>query len=119
MIAGGKLLAWIESRGDKVVAAFIGVMPPTWENPRDPGTRTFASLEDARRWVESEERALAVPIEWVKHSASPARSPRPNQAALIGGPDRALCRCSMPGTSSLLPLEVDQRPPSSRANPPR
>jgi len=88
MIAGGKLLAWIESRGDKVVAAFIGVMPPTWENPRDPATRTFASLEDARRWVESEGRALAVPIEWVKHSASPARTPRPNQAAPIGSDAR-------------------------------
>jgi len=77
MIEGGKLLAWIESRGDKVVAAFIGIMPPTWENPRDPATQTFASPEDARRWVESEGRALAVPIEWVKHSTSAPRSPRP------------------------------------------
>jgi hypothetical protein len=84
MIDGGKLRAWIEPRGGKVVAAFIGVMPPTWENPRDPATRTFASLEDTRRWVEADGRPLALPVEWMKHDPSPTRSLTPNQA----GPDR-------------------------------
>jgi hypothetical protein len=67
MIDGGKLRAWIELRGGKIVAAFIGVMPPTWENHRDPATRTFTSPADAKRWVEAEGRAIAVPVEWVKH----------------------------------------------------
>jgi hypothetical protein len=71
----GKIRAWIEhhcpNRG--VLAAFIG-MPGEGDMPlqRLPATRLFASLDEARRWVDDEARALGgVPVEWVDGTTAP------------------------------------------------
>jgi hypothetical protein len=68
-MSDGRLRAWIETRGDQpgVVAAFVGV-PPDSDSPvrRLPATRHCESHSEARRWVESEARALGdVEVEWV------------------------------------------------------
>jgi hypothetical protein len=65
----GKIRAWIEHHCPKrgVLVAFIG-MPSEGDPPlqRLPATRLCASLGEAKRWVESEARALGgVPVEWV------------------------------------------------------
>jgi hypothetical protein len=63
----GKLRAWIEHcTKEGLLAAFIG-MPEEGDPPlgRLPATRLCASLEEARRWVEAEARALGVSVEWV------------------------------------------------------
>jgi hypothetical protein len=71
----GKLRAWIEHHCPKrgVLAAFIGI-PGEGDTPlqRLPATRFCASLDEARRWVEGEARALGdVPVEWVDLTTVP------------------------------------------------
>ena len=56
-----KLMAWIDQPGEQVMAAFVASAAPQ----RAPATRHFASLEEARGWVEAEARAFGVPVEWV------------------------------------------------------
>jgi hypothetical protein len=69
----GKIRAWIEHCSKQgVLAAFVGV-PGEGGVPlaRLPATRLCASPEEARRWVETEARALGVPVEWVGRPCAP------------------------------------------------
>ena len=67
MQPGGKLRAWIETRGGSISAAFVGV-PDGVDQPqvsRLPAIRNCASVDDARRWIDAEAAALGLPVEWV------------------------------------------------------
>jgi hypothetical protein len=66
MAADGKLRAWIESSGDAVLAAFVGV-PAAGQvsGARPPATKLCASSDDARKWIEHEAGAFGLPVEWV------------------------------------------------------
>jgi hypothetical protein len=66
MPSGGRLRAWIETRGDEVLAAFVGV-PTTGQVhvDRPPATQLCASPDEARQWVEHEAEAFGLPVEWV------------------------------------------------------
>jgi hypothetical protein len=56
------LVAWIEPNGSHYVAAFVSVKTRWF---RDPATRLFGAVEEARGWVEQEAAALGgVPIVW-------------------------------------------------------
>ena len=67
MQPGGKLRAWIETEGGTLCAAFVGVpnAPERSHSSRLPATRSCASMDEARRWIESEAAALGLPVEWV------------------------------------------------------
>jgi hypothetical protein len=66
MPSGNKLLAWIESRsGQEFTAAFVSA--PT-ASRRRPATRSYASPDQARQWVEQEAAALGIPVEWTDSS---------------------------------------------------
>jgi hypothetical protein len=71
MQAGGKLLAWIESRDNhNFIAAFVA----THASRRHPATRQCKSRDEARLWVEEEAEALGgVAIEWTDHAPRAAR----------------------------------------------
>ena len=56
------LVAWIEPDGSHYVAAFVSAKTRWF---RDPATRRFSGVEEARRWVEEEAAALGdVPVIW-------------------------------------------------------
>jgi hypothetical protein len=56
------LVAWIEPKGSHFVAAFVSART-RWL--RDPATRLFSAVEEARGWVEQEAAALGgVPVVW-------------------------------------------------------
>src|SRR5215469_4369662 len=56
------LVAWIEPKGSHYVAAFVSAQTRWF---RDPATRLFSAVEEARRWVEQEAAALGgVPVIW-------------------------------------------------------
>jgi hypothetical protein len=62
MAASYKLFAWIEPRSDQeFTAAFVSA---STASHRAPATRTCASLDEAREWVECEAAVLGVPVEW-------------------------------------------------------
>jgi hypothetical protein len=61
-MSGRGLVAWIEPKGSHYVAAFVSAKTRWF---RDPATRLFRALEEARRWVEHEAAALGgVPVLW-------------------------------------------------------
>jgi hypothetical protein len=66
MQPGGKLRAWIETKGGTVCAAFVGVPNGATHQhlSRPPATRSCTSSDEARRWIEAEAAALGLPIEW-------------------------------------------------------
>jgi hypothetical protein len=56
------LVAWIEPKGSHYLAAFVSAKT-RWL--RDPATRLFSAVEEARRWVEQEAAALGgVSVVW-------------------------------------------------------
>jgi hypothetical protein len=56
------LVAWIEPQGSRYVAAFVSAKTRWF---RDPASRLFSAVEEARRWVEQEAAALGgVPVVW-------------------------------------------------------
>jgi hypothetical protein len=70
MTPDGKLLAWIRPRsGDQFVAAFVGegAAPGTRTGfaGREPAVQLCRSPDEARRWIEDQAAAFALPIEWV------------------------------------------------------
>ena len=72
----GKIRAWIEHCTKQgVVAAFIGV-PGEGDVPlqRLPATRLCTSVAEAKQWVDTEARALGVPVEWVSGASVPEAS---------------------------------------------
>ena len=67
MLPEGKLRAWVEQRReDELVAAYIGVPSSSEADPltRPPATQVFTSLSEAKYWIESEAKALGLPVEW-------------------------------------------------------
>ena len=61
-MSGRGLVAWIEPKGSHFMAAFISAKTRCF---RDPATRLFSAVEDARRWVEQQAAALGgVPVVW-------------------------------------------------------
>jgi hypothetical protein len=72
-VIAGKIRAWIEHRTKPgVLAAFVGV-PGEGDAPlqRPPATRLCASLDEAKQWIETEARAIGVPIEWASGPHAP------------------------------------------------
>jgi len=61
------LLAWVETEpdGNGVLASFVGA----WAADRKPAMRTFATPDQARRWVEVEASAVGLPIDWVNRDS--------------------------------------------------
>jgi hypothetical protein len=56
------LVAWIEPKGSHYMAAFVSGRTRWF---RDPATRLFSAVEEARRWVEQEGAALGgVSVVW-------------------------------------------------------
>ena len=69
----GKIRAWIEHCAQGVIVAFIAVSgEDNAPLKRPPGTRHFASSEEAKQWIEAEAQVLGVPIEWVDGGAPEA-----------------------------------------------
>lgn len=66
MQPGGRLCAWIETKGGTVCVAFVGVPNGATHLhlSRQPATRSCTSRREARRWIEAEAAALGLPIEW-------------------------------------------------------
>jgi hypothetical protein len=61
-MSGRALVAWIEPKGCHYMATFVSAKT-RWL--RDPATRLFSAVEEARRWVEQEAAALGcVPVVW-------------------------------------------------------
>ena len=61
-MSGRGLVAWIEPKDGHYVAAFVSAKT-RWL--RDPATRLFSAVEEARRWVEQQAAALGgVPVVW-------------------------------------------------------
>jgi hypothetical protein len=61
-MSGHGPIAWIEPKGSHFVAAFASAKTRWF---RDPATRLFSAVEEARRWVEQEAAALGgVPVVW-------------------------------------------------------
>nr|WP_294564625.1 hypothetical protein [uncultured Rhodopila sp.] len=76
MSPGESLLAWIERCGTgEFVGAFVGEGAAPGAIPdfpgRAPATRRCLSLDEARRWIETEAAAFGVSIKWVDRSARP------------------------------------------------
>ncbi len=70
MTPSGKLLAWIRPRSaDQFVAAFVGegAAPGvrTGFAGREPAMQLCRSWDEARRWIEDQAAAFALPVEWV------------------------------------------------------
>jgi hypothetical protein len=61
MPKGNRVLAWVEPRCGKYLAAFVG----GGAAGRQPATQACPSPEAAREWVEAEAAALNVPVEWL------------------------------------------------------
>jgi hypothetical protein len=56
------LVAWIEPKGSHFMVAFVSAKTRWF---RDPATRLFSAVEEARRWVEQQAAALGgVPVVW-------------------------------------------------------
>jgi len=62
MPASASLIAWIENRCERFVAAYVGSDAPG----RAPAIQLCCSADEARRWVETEAKGLGVPIQWVE-----------------------------------------------------
>ncbi|HEX2941650.1 MAG TPA: hypothetical protein VHO91_11420 [Rhodopila sp.] len=67
----GSLLAWVEQREDTAfIGAYIGEGATTDNSSdfrgRDPATHVFPSVDEARRWVETEAAALDLPVRWIE-----------------------------------------------------
>jgi hypothetical protein len=78
-MSGRGLVAWIEPKDGHYVAAFVSAKT-RWL--RDPATRLFSAVEEARRWVGQEAAALGgVPVVW-------ERQPYASQCCLITEADR-------------------------------
>jgi hypothetical protein len=61
-MSGRGLVAWIEPKGSHYVAAFVSAKTRWF---RDPATRLFSAVEEARHWVEQEAAALGgAPVVW-------------------------------------------------------
>jgi hypothetical protein len=61
-MSGRGIVAWIEPSDSHHMAAFVSAMTRWF---RDPATRLFRTVEEARRWVEQEAAALGgVPVVW-------------------------------------------------------
>jgi hypothetical protein len=70
MKPSGKLLAWIKPRSaDEFIAAFVGedAAPGARKDfvGREPAVQLCGSPDEARRWIEDQAAAFALPIEWV------------------------------------------------------
>ncbi|MEJ0015285.1 MAG: hypothetical protein WDN25_01730 [Acetobacteraceae bacterium] len=57
------LLAWIETRGGN---AFLAAYNGACAHNREPATRLCGTTDEARSWLESEAKALGLPITWVE-----------------------------------------------------
>jgi hypothetical protein len=73
MKPNGKLLAWIKPRNtEEFVAAFVGqdAAPGARQDfaGRAPAVRVCGSADEARRWIEDEASAFALPVEWVSEA---------------------------------------------------
>jgi hypothetical protein len=61
-MSGGGLVAWIEPKGGHFMVAFVSAKTRWF---RDPATRLFSAVEEARHWVEQEAAGLGgVPVLW-------------------------------------------------------
>lgn len=72
---GGRVRAWTETilGQSGVRAAYVGVPPDSAPLTRAPAERMFASVDEARSWIENEARLLGLPIDWAEekmHSTS-------------------------------------------------
>ncbi len=70
MEPNGKLLAWIQPRNaDEFLAAFVGEdAAPCSRNDyagRAPAVHVCGSPDEARRWIEDQASAFALPVEWI------------------------------------------------------
>jgi hypothetical protein len=73
MTPSGKLLAWIKPRSaGQFVAAFVGEGAAagmrTGFAGREPAVQLCGSPDEARRWIEDQAAAFALPIEWVSEA---------------------------------------------------
>jgi hypothetical protein len=73
MKPNGKLLAWIKPRNaDEYVAAFVGdgAAPGARKDfaGRAPAVQLCGSPAEARRWIEDQAAAFALPVEWVNEA---------------------------------------------------
>ena len=72
MIPNGHLLAWVEPDGeDGFIGAFVGegAAPDASAHRlgRAPATQLCASAVAARRWIEEQAAALALPVKWIEN----------------------------------------------------
>jgi hypothetical protein len=63
----GRVVAWIDHLSlDEFEGAFVAEAVP-----RKPAKRTYATVEEARRWIEREAAAIAAPIKWLEGASTP------------------------------------------------
>ena len=94
-MSGRGLVAWIEPKGSHYVAAFVSVKTRWF---RDPATRLFSAVEEARRWVEQEAAALGgVPVIWrVNPTPASASSGKPTAWTALRKVSREGCPSEEP-----------------------
>ncbi len=66
-MCNGSVVAWIEHlSADEFEGAFVAEAIP-----RRPAKRTYATVEEAHRWIEREAAAIAAPIKWLEGVSIP------------------------------------------------
>lgn len=66
MALDGRLLAWIEDKGDLTFTA--NFISSALKGQRPPATLGCGSRLDAQLWIEKEAAALRLPVDWVSPS---------------------------------------------------